>query len=137
MIQIAKIEQNQVDSVWAKIEKYLMGAADYTYGRFTVVDIYKSIVVSGNDLWIAYDEEKVLGAVVTNYITYPQKRMLCMQFCGGEDFHLWKNEIISTLKEAAMQNGCHGLESSARPGWARIFKDDGYSQCWVTFELPL
>jgi hypothetical protein len=137
MIEVSYVAPEHVEAVWPKVEKYLMGAADYTYGRFTVVDIYKSIVMSGNSLWIAFEGENVLGAVVTNMIAYPRKKMLCMQFCGGEQFDLWHNQIIALLRQSAKDNGCDGLESSARPGWARIFKDDGYSQCWVTFELPL
>jgi hypothetical protein len=137
MIQVSLVKPQDVDAVWPKVEKYLLGAAEYTYGRFTVIDIYKSIVVNKNSLWIAFEDNHVLGAVVTNIVAYPRKKMLCMQFCGGENLELWRSPMLTLLRKSAKDNGCDGLESSARPGWAKIFKDDGYSQCWVTFELPL
>ena len=45
--------------------------------------------------------------------------------------------MIAILKRFAKDAGCAGLESTARPGWSKILKSDGYTASWVAFELPL
>ena len=60
-----------------------------------------------------------------------------MQFCGGEDLISWKDPMLALLRRFAKDVGCDGIESTARPGWAKIFQNDGFAAHWITFELPL
>ena len=114
------------------------GAAKRTFGRYTASNIYDRIADQGDQLWVAFDENKVIkGAVVTNVITYPQRKLLSMTFCGGVDLKEWKDPMLDLLRRYAKDIGCDGIEAVARKGWAQIFKDDGYKERWVTFELPL
>ena len=84
-----------------------------------------------------FDGKEFKGAVVTNVIAYPQKKVLCMQFCGGEQLKDWKDQMLALLRRFAKDVGCESIESTARRGWAKIFQNDGYKAHWVTFELPL
>jgi uncharacterized protein YozE (UPF0346 family) len=43
MIEVSMVPTQYVDTCWAKIAPFLEKAADYTYGRYTVDDIYDSI----------------------------------------------------------------------------------------------
>jgi len=112
-------------------------AAKYTYGRYTVDDIYDSIKEHGYQLWVAYEDETILGAVATQFITYPKRKVLSMTFCGGTQLHQWKDPMLALLQRFAADMSCDGIEATARKGWAKIFKSDGYKECWVTFELPI
>lgn len=137
MIEVSLVPPQYVDSCWGKIENFITKAAEYTYGRFTTSNIYDMVKEGDYQLWIAFDEDKFKGAVVTNIVTYPQRKLLCMQFCGGEELKDWKDPMLSILRRFAKDLGCDGIESTARPGWAKIFQNDGYAANWVTFELPL
>jgi hypothetical protein len=112
-------------------------AAKYTYGRYTSDDIYDSVVEHNYQLWVAFDETGIKGAVVTNIGIYPKRKLLTMAFCGGQDLKEWKDPMLSLLQRFAKDMGCDGIESTARAGWAKIFSNDGYKQHWVTFELPV
>lgn len=137
MIEVSLVPREYVDTCWDKIEGFITKAAKYTYGRYTTSNIYDMVKDGDYQLWVAFNEEGFKGAVVTNVITYPQKKILCMQFCGGENLKLWKDPMLELLKRFGKDVGCEGIESTGRPGWAKIFQNDGYKATWVTYELPL
>lgn len=138
MIQASIVPKEHVDAVWKDVEGYLKGAADYTYGRFDVDDIYDSIVQYDSDLWIAFEVDgDILGAVVTRFVDYPRKRFLSMDFTGGVQLKKWKQEMLELLQKWAYDNYCEGIESAGRPGWGRIFSKDGYKLVFHTYELPV
>ena len=45
--------------------------------------------------------------------------------------------MLELLGKWATDNKCEVLESSARLGWERVFKDDGYTFMCQSFELPV
>lgn len=135
-MQVSMVPNDHVDAVWDKVKDYLDGAAQYTHGRYTVDDIYDCIKEYDYTLWIAFDKDKIKAAVVTNFTHYPRKKYLNMVFCGGEDIDTWIGPIIKMLQCWAFDNECDGLEATARLGWAKVFKGDGYKPLWQTFQLP-
>jgi len=137
MIEVSLVPTQFIDTCWAQIEPFMERAAKYTYGRYTSDDIYDSVVEHNYQLWVAFDETGIKGAVVTNIGIYPKRKLLTMAFCGGQDLKEWKDPMLSLLQRFAKDMGCDGIESTARAGWAKIFSNDGYKQHWVTFELPV
>jgi len=125
-----------VDEYWQEIKGYLEGAAEYTYGRYTVEDIYDCLKEYDHQLWIAFNDEGVKAAVVTYFAHYPRKKYLVMAFCGGEQLNEWVGPMLKILQHWAFDSGCDGIEATARPGWAKIFKNDGHKALWQTFQLP-
>lgn len=136
MIQVTMVPRSQVQNIWSSVRDYLDGAAQYTYGRYTVDDIYDAIMDYDHELWVAFDEHEVKGAVVTNFAHYPKKKYLVLVFCGGIELDTWKPAMLKLLQHYAFDTQCDGLESTGRPGWAKIFANDGHKAIWHTYELP-
>lgn len=136
-MEVSAVPAEFVKQVWPDVKEYMQGAADYTYGRYDVEDILDSITDYDHTLWIAFDVEGIKGAVVTNFIDYPRKRMLCMNFCGGVGVSDWQAPMLKLLQSWAKDNDCDGIESTGRMGWSKVFKSDGYKPLWQTYELPL
>jgi hypothetical protein len=137
MIEVSMVPKQYVQTCWSQIVPFMEKAAEFTYGRYTADDILDSITDYDHVLWVAFNEGKIKGAVVTDFVTYPKRKLLCMSFCGGEDLHEWKVPMLELLQRFARDTGCDGIEATARRGWAKIFKDDGFQDHWVTFELPV
>lgn len=135
-MQCSLVPHDFVDQVWPDVKDYLAQAAEYTHGRYDVDDIHDSIMQYDHALWIAFDEEGVKGAVVTNFSFYPRKKYLVMSFCGGVQLELWKAPMLKLLQQWAFDNDCDGVEATARMGWTKIFKSDGHVPLWQTFQLP-
>lgn len=136
-MEVTVVLPEHYDAVWPLISDYMKGAADYTYGRFTVDDIKNGLHTSPQQLWIAYEGEQVYGAVVTEIVTYPQIKALVMHFTGGKDLPKWKAQMLELLQSFGKDNGCDIIESYGRAGWAKVFKDDGFVSRFMFYELPV
>ena len=136
-MKISIVPTQYIDTCWDKVEPYLERAAHYTYGRYTVDDIKECITQYDHQLWVAFEDKEIKGAVVTTFTFYPKRKNLVMVFCGGVELKTWKAPMLETLQRFARDTDCDGIEATARRGWAKIFKDDGYKSNWITFELPV
>ena len=130
------VPPEHVLAVWPKVEGYIENALKYTHGRYEPEDILEQLLHDGHLLWIAFEGQHIKGAIVTHFIYYPRKKYLGCPIVTGEEFSTWKNPMLTMLQRFASENGCDGLEATARLGWARVFKDDGYEALWQTFQLP-
>ena len=137
MIEVSMVPVGYIDSCWDRVEPHMQKAAEFTYGRYTVDDIYDSVKENDYHLWIAFDGGNILGAVVTQFTVYPKRKVLNLVFCGGEELHTWKDPMLELLQKFGHDTGCDCLELTGRRGWAKIFAGDGYKECWVTYELPV
>ena len=136
-VQVSAVPTGYTESIWPQVEAFVAGAAEYTYDRYTSDDILDLILHYDHALWVAFEGDKTLGVVVTSFLEYPRARYLNMLFCGGEDISRWKDPMLSLLRRWARDNGCDGIESTGRPGWAKIFKLDGHTPVWHTYQLPV
>lgn len=135
---VTAILPEHIEDIWHLVEEYLDGAAKYTYGRFEVEDIKKNLLSQPQQLWVAYEHSgDVYGAVVTEIIAYPRMRALVMHFTGGTQLPKWKNEMLALLQQFAKDNNCDVIESFGRPGWEKVFKNDGYKERFTFYELPV
>jgi hypothetical protein len=137
MIQVSMVPKELIHTCWESVGPFLDRAARYTYGRYTVDDIHAAIVDYDHDLWVAFEGGEIKGAVVTNFMNYPKRKVLSMTFCGGVELSKWKDPMLDLLRRYAKDMGCDGIEATARRGWAKIFQNDGHKSLWATFELPL
>ncbi len=137
MMQVTLVPQEHLDSVWPLVEHHMDRAAEYTFGRYTTEDIKDSISDYEHHLWLAFEDDTVKGVVVTNFVQYPRMRCLAMQFTAGDDLKDWKAPMLDILQKWAFDNHCDRIESSGRPGWPRVLRDDGANVLWHTYELPV
>lgn len=137
MIKVSMVPSAYVDTCWDKIEPFAEKAAKYTYGRYTANNIYERVKDDNYQMWIAYDDAVFKGLVVTEIVTYPQRKLLSMHFCGGIELKEWKDPMLKLLQRYGKDMGCDGIESVGRPGWGKVFEKDGYKALWVTYELPI
>jgi len=139
-MQVTWVPTEHIEFVWPNIREYMMGAAEFTFGRFTAEDIKNELLRRQGEqqLWIAFeDKDNFYGAVVTEVYQYPQMRALIMHFTGGKQLPKWKKPMLEILQQFAADNECDVIESYGRPGWAKVFKKDGYEQRFIFYELPV
>lgn len=136
-IVVSMVPPDHVATCWPQIASFMDKAAEYTFGRYTSDDIRNCLTDYDYQLWVAFNDNGIKGAVVTNFMTYPRIKVLSMTFCGGVELAEWKSPMLSLLRRFAKDTGCDRIEAVARKGWAKAFEKDGYKANWVTFELPL
>jgi len=131
------VPKEHAGAVWPKIEAYVESATRRTGGRYLPADVLIEILEGRMLLWIAFEGEEVIGVAVSYFIDYPRKKVLAVPFMAGEDFVRWGDSLLKLLRKWAFDNGCGTLEACARPGWARVFKDEGYKRLWEWCEVPV
>jgi len=136
-IHISLVPPEHVPAAWESVEPFMERAVEMTNGRYAIEDIYDALMHRNHNLWIVFTGNRVLGSMVTAIRQYPRKTYLELSFIGGDEGMEWKDQMLDILQRWAYDNNCNGIESCARLGWAKIFKDDGYRPMWQMFELPM
>lgn len=136
-MEASVVLREHIEEVWPFIKGYMEGAARYTYGRFTADDIKQDLLTKDQQLWIAYKDGAIHGAVVTEILQYPRLRVLAMHFVGGHNVPECKPPVMALIKKFAKDHGCDIIESYGRKGWAKVFEKDGFKQRFMFYELPV
>tara|TARA_R110002096_G_scaffold379891_1_gene573880 strand:- start:260 stop:580 length:321 start_codon:yes stop_codon:yes gene_type:complete len=97
--------------------------------------LYASILNGNQQLWVAFDEDhNIDGVGTTEIIQYPEKRMVVVQFLGGDNFNDWVWDMLERFKDWGKDNGCSGIEATARMGFWKWLEQDGFSRSYVVYE---
>jgi len=138
-MMVSLVPPEHVHACWPNVQEFMARAAEQTFGRYHDEDIYDLVSQrQDHNLWVAFEDGPVYyGAVVTGFTEYPNKRVLTMHFCGGEELSRWKDPMLALLRRWATDTQCDAIEFTGRRGWVKIFAGDGNQTQWVTCELPL
>jgi hypothetical protein len=136
-MEVSLVPPEMVEGLWPRIFPYLSSASEFTFGRYEPEDIVEFVLSGQAHLWVALDEDDIVGITVTRLWQYPRKKCLDVTFLGGQDWDGWKDLMFDTLHRWAHDSGCAAIEASGRVGFARVFKDRGYTPLWQVFEFPV
>lgn len=136
-VQVSLVPTEHVQDVWPAVAGFIAEALEHTHGRYEPEDIFMQLASGGQMLWVAFEEDAIKGCVTTQISQYPRKRVLTCFTMGGDDFPLWKGPMFELLTKFALDNDCDDFEATGRPGWARVFKNEGCKTVWQTCSLPL
>lgn len=131
------VPKEYVLDLWPKVRPYISEVVKHTHGRYQTEDVLDAVMGGSHLFWMAFKGQEVYGVVITHFAEYPRAKYLSCPFVTGKDFAKWKDPMLKVLRKWAADNDCEGIESTARLGWSRIFKDDGYEALWQAFQLPL
>jgi hypothetical protein len=132
MIFISGIMSDQIDDVWSDCEKYIELGNSKSQEEMSVQDIYENCKDKDMQLWIVFNEDKEIEAVLTTQvIDYPQKRVCRIVTLGGLNMDDWTDMVLSTLEEWAEQQSCHAMETVCRKGFIKKLKSFGYENTYT------
>jgi len=97
--------------------------------------ILREIVNFEQHLWIVFDDDKkIIAALTTRFVDYPDKRLLAGQFLGGEKIMQWRDSMLETLERWAKDNNCDGVEMTGRKGFTKVLAPHGWTPEYTVFE---
>jgi len=132
------VPPEQLESVWPLIADKLDKAIERSRGRWSMDALYQALQSEMYHLWLAFDNDNVVDGVgVTQIVTYPNRRMLAIQFLGGENFMDWVWSMLGTFNNFARDVGCEGIEATGRDGFWKWLSKDGFEKAYTVFEKRL
>ena len=120
MYEVSLVPTNEITKVWDRIEPLVDKVIPYTYGRMLTVDVLHSLITNQYHLWIIYKDEKEIEAIaITEFMKYPRKTVLLINFISGDNLDDWIKKLDKTLVKFSKESGCDFLEACGRAGWER------------------
>ena len=140
MIFVSLVPVNEVQRVWPKIRQYVANVEEVSDGRITITDIFSDIMEGKMLLWVVFDHSvdanntNFMAFACTSIRDYPKKRMLFIDYIGGEGMDLWLGNLNETLSTFGASQECTGLEAVGRRGWERPLKSIGWKPVYTIYE---
>lgn len=138
MIYVSGIPSHRLDEVWEDCKPYVEMGNNKSQEEMNVDDIYKKLIESEMQLWIIFNEGKEIHSVLTTQIiTYPRKTTCRIVTLGGEGLDDWVDQLLDTLEEWAIEQGCVAMETCCRKGFTKKLERFGYEQTYTVLGKEL
>lgn len=126
---------NYIGTLWNDVKNYLELAIDRSNGRWDLETLHSSLLNDTQHLWVAFDKEKKIDGVATTiFSVYPCRKMLTIDFVGGNNITAWGWDMLDRFYSWAKDNDCDGVEVMARPGFWKWLKEDGFKRSHIAYE---
>ncbi len=112
------------------MKDYIESGVMSANGRFRLIDAYKFIVEKDWVLWCSVRDKKIEAIAITEILQYSQKKMCHVRIMSGKDYANWV-ELEQGIADWALSIGCHGMESIARKGWSKVFKQYEFTHIFL------
>ena len=135
--RIRQVPTEQCSFMWRDVKPLLAPAIEASGGRWQPDYVLVALVNGHHNLWIVEAEEEIIAVATTQIIFYPERKMFCMHFLGGQGWGEWHEQLIESCSKFAKEMGCDGVECSARPGFWKWFKELGWNKSSIIYEKSI
>lgn len=138
---VTLVPANYINTVWDEAKPLLMGGVDKSNQRWNIETLYHALMQGDQHLWVAFDDRKDITSVLTTqFITYPTKLSLAVQFAGGIEGQTSTSIfdcVLDKLEKFAVDSGCTCVEFWGRKGFASWMREAGYEETAVFYEKDI
>ena len=134
------VPREAVDIVWGDVSGLLYKAIETSGGKYHIDDIYRNITEGYYNLWLIVDNkdgEKVIAALTTRIIRYPNRKAMAMDWIGGKRMMEWLPKAMEILKDYAKDCGCSHLEGYGRKAWAKVLKKYNWEPEYIAYRMEM
>jgi hypothetical protein len=133
------VPNEHITKAWLLAEPYLRKAVDLVANRVDTTHIFEGLMKNDYQLWVIFDEDKILGAFVTHIVDHPKARGINVPYLGGDEHRIteWFDQAVANVEDFARINGCTVMEFIGREGWVKYLKAYGYKKAMCIFEKEL
>ena len=131
------VPKQVIDVVWEDVVKVLKPAVDTAKGKLGIKDIKEYLSNGLYELWVVMDGTKVVAAITTRIIEYPERKALAMDFIGGERMKEWLPQAQKTIEQFALDNNCSHLEGYGRKAWIKVLKRYNWKPEYIAYRMEI
>ena len=138
---LTAVPASVIDVIWSDVARVLRGSVSTANGRFDLNDIREGIKSGFYGLWVVMDEDRVVAALTTRIIVYPQCKSLAMDWVGGSRggarMSEWLPKAHKVITKFAKENGCTQIEGYGRKGWNRWLRAYGWEPHYIAYKMEI
>ena len=90
----------ELDAVWPHAEKYIQDGLEYSRGEMNASQARYAITMNLAELFVCEDEHGINGAVLVNFVNYPNYRVAHISSLGGKGVMHNFDDLKALLKRA-------------------------------------
>lgn len=119
---VSAIPPTHIDRFWPFAEPYVKRALDHTSGEFLPDDIRRLLKDRVIQLWLVSEDARIIAAVTTEIVVYPNRRHLRVITLSGSRAPEWTPLVDTILSNFAKAENCHAIEAFVRKGYVPVLK---------------
>lgn len=136
-MMFSAVPKQVIDVIWEDVKAVLDPAVKTAKNKLSIKDVRDYIEKGIYELWVVMDNTKIVAAMTTRVIEYPERKALAMDFIGGSRMKEWLPEAQRTLEKFAKDNNCLHLEGYGRKAWKRWLDKYGWKPDYVAYRMEL
>jgi hypothetical protein len=129
------IQPEDVAYLWDDVGPMLARVTERSEGEMEPDDYLETLTQGAMQLWIATEEKNITLAMVTQIISYPQKKVLRVIAISGERFIEVHSQFNDMVEAFAIRVGCSSMELWGRKGWKKMLPD--WKDSYIVFTKDL
>ena len=128
---ITGINSKTIDMVWEDCVPFISKAEKFSQAEMKAEDVYGKIKDQDMQLWVVFNEEtEILAVITTELVNYPRKKVCRIVTLSGDFMDDWV-EYISVIEEWAIENNCEAMETFCRKGFKKKLETFGYDETYI------
>ena len=134
------VPREAIDIVWPDVINMLNKAVETSKGKYHINDIYEDLTKGFYNLWLIIDdkgEDKVVAALTTRLIKYPNRSSMAMDWVGGKRMAEWLPIAMEKLSSFAKDCGCSHLEGYGRKAWIKVLKRYNWKPEYIAYRMEI
>lgn len=137
MNKLIKIDKENLNLAWNDAVHYLDDAMFQT-PEYTLMDVYRLIKDGALTLWMFYNDKKkkAYGAMVTEIIEHPQKRILSIFLMSADDFKEVE-PLFEPFLEYAKSVSADNIECGGRFGLEKLLANLGFKKSYIVMDIEV
>jgi len=132
MIRAHLLQPSDVAYVWESVAPLISRVTRHTEGELEPDDFIEPLTHGEMQLWVVEDggvslhkdlaSATIIASLITQIVSYPQKKVLRLISLAGDNFEDFK-DFISMVEAFAVRCECSALEMWGRKGWKKLLPD--------------
>jgi len=136
-VEVLPVPSMVVREMWRHVAPLIDRSLSKGLGEITADDVMAALLAADMQLWLITKASRQVGAVVTEIVIFPRRKMLNIVAVGGEGAAGWLDAAEEALADWAAEMECSGLLANARHGFAKIGKERGWKRVYTVMHREI
>ena len=140
LVEVGRFRNVQTKIKSIEIDEHGQPVIQTSKGKYHIDDIYHDLTKGYYNLWLIVDDkngEKVIAALTTRIIWYPNRKAMAMDWVGGKRMMEWLPIAMEKLSSFAKDCECSHLEGYGRKAWMKILKKYNWEPEYIAYRMEI